>query len=300
MNVNVNRRSVTRLRLTRIPLFLVLNDEHQLTNANHTAMKNIIRSLSVGLLLATALPASNLRAAEVCVFAPPKSVSSRPPASRIRLRKLPPPTKKDRRQDCVQLRRIRPAGPTDRGRRACGHFFSADEARMDALEKKGLIMKETRRSLLSNLLVIVTAADSSPAIASPKDLASPGAKRIALGDRSRRHLLEGVSHEAGTVARRESEGCAVRKCPRGAGRRRIGERRCGHRLQDRRRHLEKVKVAFEVAAKDGPKISYPLALVKDSKQPEAARKFLEHLAGPGAGEVFVRRGFILLPAEEKK
>src|SRR5476649_556322 len=36
-------------------------------------------------------------------------------------------------------------------------FFSADEAKMDGLEKKGLIIKETRRSRLSNSLVIVAA-----------------------------------------------------------------------------------------------------------------------------------------------
>src|SRR4051812_29099302 len=34
-------------------------------------------------------------------------------------------------------------------------FFSADEAKMDQLEKKGLILKETRKSRLSNALVIV-------------------------------------------------------------------------------------------------------------------------------------------------
>src|ERR1043166_8081165 len=37
-------------------------------------------------------------------------------------------------------------------------FFSADEAKMDELEKKGLILKETRRSRLSNTLVLVVAA----------------------------------------------------------------------------------------------------------------------------------------------
>src|SRR5882672_3101301 len=40
-------------------------------------------------------------------------------------------------------------------------FFSADEAKMDGLEKKGLIVKETRKSRLSNSLVIVVAADSA-------------------------------------------------------------------------------------------------------------------------------------------
>src|SRR5271156_2070996 len=36
-------------------------------------------------------------------------------------------------------------------------FFSADEAKMDALDKKGLVEKKTRRNRLSNSLVIVVA-----------------------------------------------------------------------------------------------------------------------------------------------
>src|SRR5262245_35902609 len=61
-------------------------------------------------------------------------------------------------------------------------FFSADEAKMDALEKRGLIVPETRKSLLSNTLVIVVAADSTLKIASPEDLANPSIKNIALAD----------------------------------------------------------------------------------------------------------------------
>src|SRR6059036_1497290 len=61
-------------------------------------------------------------------------------------------------------------------------FFSADEARMNGLEKKGLIAKETRKSRLSNSLVIVVSADSSFTIQSAGDLAEPKVKRIALAD----------------------------------------------------------------------------------------------------------------------
>src|SRR5882757_7274759 len=42
-------------------------------------------------------------------------------------------------------------------------FFSADEAKLDGLEKKGLILKDTRKSRLSNSLVIVVAADGGAA-----------------------------------------------------------------------------------------------------------------------------------------
>src|SRR5438876_6129286 len=61
-------------------------------------------------------------------------------------------------------------------------FFSADEAQMNGLEKKGLIAKETRKSRLSNSLVIVVSAASSFTIQSAGELAEPKVKRIALAD----------------------------------------------------------------------------------------------------------------------
>src|ERR1700720_4726950 len=61
-------------------------------------------------------------------------------------------------------------------------FFSADEAKMDALEKKDLLVPGTRRSLLSNLLVIVVPADASAAPKSAADLAKPEFKKIALAE----------------------------------------------------------------------------------------------------------------------
>jgi molybdate transport system substrate-binding protein len=49
-----------------------------------------------------------------------------------------------------------------------------------------------------------------------------------------------------------------------------------------------------VPAAEGPKIIYPVALLKDSRKREAARKFLTFLEGPEADEVFKRLGFIIL------
>ena len=49
-------------------------------------------------------------------------------------------------------------------------FFSADEAKMDSLQKKQLIVPETRKSLLSNTLVIVVPEDSKLKLSSAKDL----------------------------------------------------------------------------------------------------------------------------------
>jgi molybdate transport system substrate-binding protein len=59
---------------------------------------------------------------------------------------------------------------------------------------------------------------------------------------------------------------------------------------------KKVKVVFEVPPNEGPKISYPMALVKDSAEPAAATKFLDYLNSEEAGKIFRRHGFIVLPA----
>jgi len=53
-------------------------------------------------------------------------------------------------------------------------FFSADEAKMDALTAEDLIVKGTRKSLLSNTLVIVTSSESGLKITSPADLTDAG------------------------------------------------------------------------------------------------------------------------------
>jgi len=56
-----------------------------------------------------------------------------------------------------------------------------------------------------------------------------------------------------------------------------------------------VKIALEVPTSEGPVISYPLAVIKESKQPEAARKFAAYLATPAARAIFVKYGFLPAP-----
>ncbi len=56
---------------------------------------------------------------------------------------------------------------------------------------------------------------------------------------------------------------------------------------------KRVKVAFAVPLADGPKISYPLALVAGAKEEASARKFAEFLASDGAKATFRRYGFLV-------
>lgn len=176
-------------------------------------------------------------------------------------------------------------------------FFSADEAKADALEKKGLLVSDTRKSLLGNSLVIITAPDAA-AIQAPADLTNAAIQHLALGD------VKTVP--AGTYAKAYLEKLSlwpalepkvipcenVRAVLAAVA---SGNVDAGIVYQTDAAISKKVKVAYAVPAADGPKISYPLALVKDAPQPEAARKFIAYLESPAAAATFRHFGF-LVPA----
>ena len=175
-------------------------------------------------------------------------------------------------------------------------YFSADEAKADALKKKGLLIIETRRSLLGNSLVIITAPDGF-AIHAPADLTNAAIQHIALG--------EVKSVPAGTYAKEylvklslwpavenKIVPCEnVRAVLAAVG---SGNADAGIVYKTDAATSKKVKVAYEVPAADAPKISYPLSLLKDAPQPEAAKKFMAHLDSDAATVVFKQCGFIVL------
>jgi len=177
-------------------------------------------------------------------------------------------------------------------------FFSADEAKMDALDRKGLIAKGTRRSRLSNTLVIVVAADRAPTLRRAQDLTNATVRRLALADPK--------TVPAGIYAKEYLEKlklwAALEKkvIPTDNVRAALaavesGNVEAGIVYKTDAGLSKKVMVAYEVPVKDGPAISYPVALVQESKQPEAARKFLNHLNSAEAARVFEKFGFIVRP-----
>ncbi|RYD39819.1 MAG: molybdate ABC transporter substrate-binding protein, partial [Verrucomicrobiaceae bacterium] len=57
---------------------------------------------------------------------------------------------------------------------------------------------------------------------------------------------------------------------------------------------KKITVALEIPVAEGPEIIYPAAVVKDSRNPYAARKLLAFLADKKADETFAKFGFSVL------
>jgi len=166
---------------------------------------------------------------------------------------------------------------------------------MDDLARAGLIVIDTRRSLLSNTLAIVVSADAGAIITAPSDLANPAIRRIALGETqtvpagiyAKEYLQKTGLWE--TIAGKVIPTANVRACLAAVE---SGDADAGIVYRTDALISKKVKVACEVSAAEGPRISYPLAVLKASEHPDAARKFVTYLTSPEARSVFTKYGFL--------
>jgi molybdate transport system substrate-binding protein len=174
-------------------------------------------------------------------------------------------------------------------------FLSADEAKMDGLEQKGLLVPGTRRSLLSNLLVIIVPSDARQSPKSASELTGSEYKKIALA--------EPATVPAGIYAQQYLEHLGIwdalkaKVVPTENVRAALaavesGNVEAGFVYKTDALVSKKVKVAVEISKDEAPKISYPMAVLTSSKDAERAKKFAEYLAGP-ARETFQRFGFTL-------
>jgi molybdate transport system substrate-binding protein len=175
-------------------------------------------------------------------------------------------------------------------------FFSADEAKMDGLERKGLIVKETRKSRLSNSLVIVVASEQGVSIDNPADLATSKVKRLALAET--RTVPGGIYakeflQKQGLWLSVEAKVVPTENVRAALSAVEAGNAEAGIVYKTDAAISKKVKVAYEVPAKDSPAISYPVALVKESTQAVAARDFLHYLESDASDLIFMRFGFIV-------
>jgi molybdate transport system substrate-binding protein len=175
-------------------------------------------------------------------------------------------------------------------------FFSADEAKMDDLQKKNLIDTATRKSRLGNSLVVVVAPDSALQIQSASDLTNASIKQIALADP--KAVPAGIYAKAWLTQQQLWPAIEPKVVPtenvRGAlAAVESGNVEAGVVYKTDAGISKKVKIAYEVPASDALVISYPMALVKESKQPDAAKKFLDYLDSQTAGDTFKKFGFIL-------
>jgi molybdate transport system substrate-binding protein len=257
---------------------------------NRTILVAMIKPFLQSLLLAgLVLGAGAARAASIVVFAAASLTDSLQEIARVYALQSGEKVVLNFGSSSSLARQIQEGAPAD-------IFFSADQAQMDFLEKQGLLAIETRRNRLSNSLVIVVADDSKLAVAAAKDLTQAAVKRIALADPqtvpagiySRKYL-----EKAGLWPALASKVVPTDNVRAALAAVESGNVEAGMVYKTDAAISKKVKIAFAVPPGETPDILYPMAAVKDSKNPAAARKFLDYLGSTEAARVFERFGFLI-------
>jgi molybdate transport system substrate-binding protein len=178
-------------------------------------------------------------------------------------------------------------------------FVSAAARQMDELEKKGLIVPATRRVFARNVLTVIKPAGSKIDIAKPADLLERRVTRIVVGnprtvpvgqyaeeslralglwDRLQPKLVfaENVRQALDYVARGEGDAGVVD-------------------ATDAAVRARDVKEAFRPPEDTYRPVTYPVAIVKDTRQPALARAFIDVLTGQEGGQILARLGFLPPP-----
>lgn len=176
-------------------------------------------------------------------------------------------------------------------------FFSADLKQMDNLDKRGRLESGTRKNLLSNQLVMIVPAASKLALSSPKDLLKAYVKRIALAEPS--SVPAGVYSkkylaDEGLWDKVEAKVVPVQDVRATLAAVESGNVEAGFVYKTDAAMSKKVKIVYEVPLEKGPKIIYPVAIVKDSKHKTPARDFMHYIQAAAARDAFKKYGFVVL------
>lgn len=176
-------------------------------------------------------------------------------------------------------------------------FLSASPKQMDTLASEGLLLEGTRKDLLRNEVVLIVPKDSSSRISSFQDLARPDVKKVALG--------EPTVVPAGQYAKQVLTSLGIYEAVN-------SKAVLGKDVRDVLTYVEtgnvdagvvyatdamsssKVQVVARAPETSHAPVIYPVAVIKSSKNPAAAREFTNFLSGPRAGDAFKKYGFILV------
>ena len=176
-------------------------------------------------------------------------------------------------------------------------FISASPQQVDALEKSGLIARETRKDLLKNELVLI-APKAKTGISSFDDLARTEVKTIAIGEPksvpvgsyafevfAQMKLLDAIQKKLVFMLDARQVLSSVEQANADAGLVYVSD------AQD----SQKVKVVARAPEGSHSPIVYSAAVLENSAHRREAENFVKLLFSPEAAAIFRRHGFVIAP-----
>jgi molybdate transport system substrate-binding protein len=172
-------------------------------------------------------------------------------------------------------------------------FLPASSQSLDRLEARGLLAAGTRRNLVRNRVVLV-APRSSATPKSFEDLAKPEVRLVALGEPS--------SVPAGEYGRQalvslglwsnvQRKLLLARDVHQVLAYVETGNAEAGIVYSTDARESEGVRVVETAPETSHAPVVYPVAVIRETHNPEAARDLVDFLAGKQGAGVFTRHGF---------
>lgn len=175
----------------------------------------------------------------------------------------------------------------------CDIFMSAATKQMDALKDKGLILDDTKVNLLGNSVVLVVKSDFAGNL-DFKDVDSK-INKIGLGEPKSvpvGQYAEEIFTSLNILDKAKAKAVYGKDVKEVLSWVETGNVDAGVVYATDAKISNKVKIAA-TASKDLYKtpVVYPAALVKASKNEDAAKEFLKYLSGSKAKDIFVKYGF---------
>ncbi|MEH1939190.1 MAG: molybdate ABC transporter substrate-binding protein [Nostoc sp.] len=174
-------------------------------------------------------------------------------------------------------------------------FISAGKKQVDALEQKGLLLPGSRTNLANNSLVLIVAQDVV-GISSFYNLTDSKIKKIAIGEpRSvpAGQYGEEVLKNLKLYDRLKSKLVFANNVRQVLAAVESGNAQAGLVYATDAKISNKVKVVVTADEKFHSPIVYPVAIIKSSKNPSAAKEFVQFISGSQAKTVLRKYGFIV-------
>jgi molybdate transport system substrate-binding protein len=174
-------------------------------------------------------------------------------------------------------------------------FISAAAKQMEALQQKNLLLPNTQRRLLTNRLVLVVPANRSE-ITTLNSLTDGRVKRIAIGDpRSvpAGEYAEAALTKAGLWNQLQPKYVLASNVRQVLQFVEAGNADAGFVYLTDAKTTSKVKIAQTIPATLHEPIVYAIAVLKNSRNPTAAKDFVQFLFSNPAKQQFQKYGFTL-------